>query len=142
MINDDEITQCLSEITELQKKFQKLCGKHIETEDNFTKSLLSEMYLFKAIEEIVELRKTFPSALNDSAKIQPKIDRNELLKEFCDVALFLLNFSILWKISLNEFIESLKLVQSNNFKKKIDSINEIKDEFLNYQSGGKSENEK
>lgn len=129
-MNEFELKPRLNQIIEKQKRFQKLCGKQIETEDNFTKSFLSEMYLFKAIEEVVELRKTFPSALNESAKIQPEIDRTELLKEFSDVLLFLMNFAILWKISDEELLNTIEFVQTNNFSKKLLALEAQKNEFI------------
>ncbi len=129
-MENPELRKRLNQIIEKQRRFQKLCGKQIDTKDSFTKSFLSEMYLFKAIEEVVELRKTFPSALNESAKIQPEIDRTELLKEYSDVILFLINFGILWGISDEELLGTIEMVQANNFRKKLDSIENQKNEFI------------
>src|SRR6478736_1147682 len=101
----------LEEIIAGQREFQALCEVDLGTIVAKDINELSERYLFKAIEEIIELRKTFPSELNQWAKNQGLEDREEILAEFSDVLLFLINFCLVRKISPNEVLESISQVQ-------------------------------
>jgi uncharacterized protein YabN with tetrapyrrole methylase and pyrophosphatase domain len=103
----------IDQLLEKQKEFQKLCKIDLEVEPYH----LSEGYLFKAIEEITELRKTFPSSFNKYEKVEKIVNRQRTLEEFCDVILFLMNFALVWKFTQEEVLEALKYVQRNNFHK-------------------------
>lgn len=109
-----------------QSEFQDLVGVKIDNLSSVERATLSEKYLFKAIEEIIELRKTFPSGFF-LEKNTPTFDRNALLREFVDAQLFLTNFGILWQISDEELSNTIDWVQNNNFtkmkKKAIDTYN-------------------
>lgn len=108
----------LDKIISLQKEFQRLAEVKIDTLVSNEINALSEMYLFKSIEEIVELRKTFPSELNKWSKNQPiEIDKQEVLAELSDVLLFIINFCIVRKITPVQVIETLSKVQEVNFRK-------------------------
>ncbi len=100
-----------------QIQFQTKVNLPIETTDEDEKYELGEIYLFKSIEEIVELRKEFPSIMNKYAKNQKKPDMEKILNEFSDVLFFLMNFAILWRITPEMMLEKMKEVQTNNFKK-------------------------
>jgi len=125
-----ELKERLETIIEKQRKFQRLCNKPIDSKDPFTQSLLSETYLFKLVEEVFELRKTFPSALNDSSKHQPEIIREELLKEGADVILFFINFCLVHEVQIEEFFDIIEKVQTNNFQKKFATIKELENEIF------------
>lgn len=99
-----------------QMEFQDLVGVKIDDLSELERSTLSEKYLFKAIEEIIELRKTFPSGFF-LEKNTPDFDRDALLREFVDAQLFLANFGILWKIDEEELSRTIDWVQNNNFTK-------------------------
>ena len=69
----------INKIIDRQRAFQALAEVKIDTLVAKDINGISEMYLFKAIEEIVELRKTFPSELNKWSKSQPaEQNRTEL----------------------------------------------------------------
>lgn len=107
----------LDEILKRQREFQKLCGINIDTILASEINSLSENFIFKAIEEMVELRKTFPSELNKWSKSRPLENRRETLDELSDSLLFLANFMLAKKISVPEMLESIQRVQRNNFIK-------------------------
>lgn len=107
-----------NEILDKQREFQRLCEVNIDTIVDRDINALSEMYLFKAIEEIIELRKTFPSELNRWSKSQPTVDdRERILAELADVHLFLSNFCLVRKISPDELNAAIRKVQENNFSR-------------------------
>ncbi len=112
----------LQQIIDRQRDFQELCGVNISTNDNHEKNLIAEVFLFKLIEEVVELRKTQPSALNSAAKTQPQINRQEMLNELADVCLFLINFTIIRDITTIELLNAIKSVQDNNFAHRIKKL--------------------
>jgi uracil-DNA glycosylase family 4 len=118
----------LAQILETQREFQKLAEVNIDTIVASEINALSEMYLFKAIEEIIELRKTFPSELNKWSKTQGDENLRDILSELSDVALFLMNFILARKISLDQLLEFLPVVQEHNFmklkRKKLDILND------------------
>jgi len=117
----------IKEILERQKSFQAFVGFPVETVVEHERNELSEKYLFKAIEEIIELRKEFPSAVNPWSKVQKNADKSRILEEFSDVILFLSNFMNVWKISPEELLTVIEQVQFENFKqvkaKKIRGLN-------------------
>lgn len=111
------MAKSLEEIISLQREFQLLCEVDIDTIVGSKINALSEMYLFKAVEEIVELRKEFPSELNVWAKNQGIEDPDGILLELSDVLLFLINFTLARKISLQDVLEKIAFVQDVNFSK-------------------------
>lgn len=100
-----------------QEEFQELCEVNIHTLVASEVNELSEMYLFKAIEEIVELRKTFPSELNKWSKNQGSEKSLEIMSELSDVALFLINFMLVRKIMPRDLLSAIEYVQGINFLK-------------------------
>lgn len=108
-----------------QKEFQRLMQLPIDSEDPETKNRLAEIYLFKLIEEVVELRKTQPSGLVIHKKT-PKIDRSEMLAETADVAMFLIDFMIVREITVFELMMKIKEKQSVNFAKRQSQLLEEK----------------
>lgn len=119
--------QRLEKIKERQHQFQKLVKFPIDTVLEQERNELAEKYIFKMIEEMIELRKEFPSAMNPWSKSQKKADRSRILEELSDVILFFINFMILWKISPEEILDMIEKVQENNYnsvkQKKMDIIN-------------------
>jgi uracil-DNA glycosylase family 4 len=88
---------------------------------------MSEKYVFKLIEEAVELRKEFPSVVNPWSKKQKLADLQRVKEEFSDVLLFALNIAIVWRFKPEDVIKELIEVQHNNFlnlkKKKMEFLN-------------------
>ena len=98
-----------------QRAFQKLCGVPIDDLERADE--LAETFLYKAIEECIELRKTNPSGLMRYSKTQPgEINRDDMLGELSDVVLFLINFMIVRKITFEELMNNMLKIQENNFK--------------------------
>lgn len=100
-----------------QAEFQSYYGIDMSSLSTEDKLRLTEIYSYKAGDELGELRRTVPSFLNKYAKHQPEPDRAELLKEFVDVILFMVNIAMVWNIDLGEFIKAVHDVQDNNFIK-------------------------
>lgn len=118
----------LQQLIDNQIRFQKLVGFPIDTNLESERNELAEIYVFKMIEEAVELRKEFPSVMNRWSKKQKPADINRIQEEFCDVVFFLMNFMIVFKLTPDEVIEKLLEVQKNNFNKikgkMMDSLNQ------------------
>lgn len=110
-INIDKI----KEIVERQREFQKEVGFPIDSVRESDRNEMAEKYLFKAIEEIIELRKEFPSAVNPWSKEQKVADLTRIREEFSDVLLFLINFMIVWRLSPEEILSQLEINQDMNF---------------------------
>lgn len=110
-----EISFTLKSILENQVMYQKLMDIDISSKDPEVMSRLSEVFLFKMIEEAVELRKTIPSSMNKWEKNKPEVSRERILDESSDVLLFFLNFLILWDISPINLFNNVRKVQINNF---------------------------
>lgn len=107
----------LNDIIKGQEAFQELCEVNIKTIVAKDINEHSERYLFKAIEEIIELRKTFPSELNQWAKNQGSENKQEIKEELADTMMFLINFCLVRRISPQELLETMALVQEVNFNK-------------------------
>ena len=104
------------QIINLQRTFQEHCGLPINgTEEE--RNQLAETYLYKCIDEIIELKDTFPSSLNKYRKNQPVENRDEMRKELCDVILWLINFCLAKKIDISELDIELVSTINNNFNK-------------------------
>lgn len=121
----------MNDIIEKQKQFQKLVGFPIDSLQEKDRNELSEIYLFKMIEEIIELRKEIPSVMNPWSKTNGNAEKTKVLDELSDVILFLLNFCITWRLSKDEILEALHKVQNNNFiKVKEKKMNLLNQELL------------
>lgn len=129
----------LKNLRDRQADFQRMVGAPIDSKLEKDRNQLSETYVFKGMEEMVELRKTFPSALNPDEKNRATVEKETVLFEFCDVIHFLINLSIVWKFSFEEILESLEKVQDNNYAKiKAKKMAQLTDLILrqpNYKTG-------
>lgn len=98
-----------------QREFQYLANVPI---DDINKAdELAEVFIYKAIEECTELKRTQPAALMKYAKTQIKqIDRKDMLHELSDIVLFLINFMIVRQITFEQLFAAMLMVQKNNFK--------------------------
>lgn len=105
----------MDEIFQRQREFQETTNVGID--DSSKKDFLSEVFLFKAIEEIIELRKEFPSGLNKNSKTMKEADDNRIYEELSDVLLFLVNFMIVRGLDVNTLYDKIGEVQNNNFDK-------------------------
>ena len=106
----------MHEILQKQKIFQRAVGFPIDSLRSVDRNEMSEKYIFKAIEELIELRKEFPSTMNPWSKTQNAPDRGRILEEFSDVLLFLTNFALVWRIDINELILQIEKTQTKNFE--------------------------
>jgi NTP pyrophosphatase (non-canonical NTP hydrolase) len=77
---------------------------------------MAEKYLFKLIEEAIEVRKEFPSVMNPFAKNQKDPSLIRIQEELSDVFLFFINLLIVWDIDFEKFIDSTLVVQDINYK--------------------------
>jgi uracil-DNA glycosylase family 4 len=128
----------IEKILERQLKFQKMVNLPVDSHELETQCKLSEIYIFKMIEEAVELRKEFPSMLNAWSKVQKTPDISRIKEEMCDVFLFFVNIMLTWKVSLDDLIEVLNSVQKNNFiKVKEKKINVLNNRILSLKSKNK-----
>lgn len=100
-----------------QVEFQKLVGIDFLELDEDRKDELAEGHLFKAIEEIVELLKTQPSAINKYSKTRPEVNENRMLDELSDVILFLINFCIFRGLNPEKVLKAIVIKQGLNFLK-------------------------
>jgi uracil-DNA glycosylase family 4 len=108
----------LKTIMRLQAEFQTAVDINIDSKVETERNKMAETFLFKAIEECVELRKTFPSALNPWAKSQPeKVVREDMLGELSDTLLFLINFMLVFRLQPEEILETMRWKQHINFTK-------------------------
>jgi NTP pyrophosphatase (non-canonical NTP hydrolase) len=108
-------------ISSKQKEFQRQVGFPVDSVLASDRNEMSEKYLFKAIEEIVELRKEFPSVMNPWAKTQKDENLDDIKSELSDVFLFLINFMNAWGISedeLHDAIETKQTINYNSIKRK------------------------
>lgn len=117
----------MNDIRKKQIEFQRLLGYPVDSLVDSDRNEMAEKYLFKAIEEIIELRREFPSVVNPWSKHQKEANIERVKEEFADVLLFLMNFANVWKLSDEDIIDTIKKVQINNFNK----IKEAKLEKLN-----------
>lgn len=129
----------LNEIIAKQRDFQKMVGFPIDTNVESVRNEVAEKYIFKMIEEAVELRREFPSVMNPWSKHQKPADMQRIKEEFCDVLLFLMNFMIAFKLSPDEVLEEIHKVQHHNFEKikgqMMDQLNQDITKVQNHVSG-------
>ena len=118
----------MDQLIERQREFQRFVGFPIDSILESDRNEMSEKYIFKMIEEAVELRREFPSSINPWSKHQKTADLNRIKEEMSDVFLFFTNLLLVWKIDFADFLDSARLVQERNFlkikKKKMDFLNE------------------
>ena len=100
-----------------QIEFEKTIGVPINTILEKERNEMSEMFLFKLIEEAVETRREFPSVMNKWAKTQKSADPARISEELSDVFLFFFNLLIVWRIDWADFLEQVKKTQFENFTK-------------------------
>lgn len=112
------LQEAVLEIVRRQRNFQHLAKIPIDSNDQEVKIYWTEVFLLKAIEELVEFRKTMPSSLNKVEKNVPVLDRRRMQEEFSDVLLFLINIGIIWDFfDDTQLWEILMDVQAFNFNK-------------------------
>lgn len=116
-VKNEKTLNWAERITKNQLDFQKLAEIPIDSEDLAVKLDLTEGFILKAVEELVELRKTMPSSFNKYAKTQPEINLKRTMEELCDVQLFLINIGLVWGFTLDEMLSTISYVQANNFIK-------------------------
>lgn len=105
------------QISDRQKDFQRVVGFPIDSLSARDRDEMSEKYLFKAIEEIVELRKEFPSVMNPWSRTQRQIENLDAIKdELADVMLFLVNFINVWGIDEDALWDALLAKQERNYE--------------------------
>lgn len=112
----------LDTIIYFQKEFQRLLGIPVDSLAESDILQMAELHCFKAIEEIIELRKTFPSTLNKHEKNKAAINRDNILAELCDSLMYHINFASVWGFTPDEVISKLGAVQLNNFIKAKEKI--------------------
>ena len=117
----------IEKIIQRQKEFQRFIGFPIDSNLEKDRNELSEKYLFKMIEEAIELRKEFPSIMNPWSKKQKEADMTRILEEMSDVFLFFVNLLVTWRVTAWELFEVVKKVQDNNLQK----VKEKKMKMLN-----------
>jgi NTP pyrophosphatase (non-canonical NTP hydrolase) len=110
------MSEKFKQISDTQHDFQKLVGFPVDSMTARDRDEMSEKYLFKAIEEIIELRKEFPSVMNPWSRTQRRIeDLHDIKMELADVFLFLINFVNVWGISEDELWDALIEKQQHNY---------------------------
>lgn len=129
----------INKIIERQKDFQRIVGFPIDSNLESDRNEMSEKYVFKLIEEAIELRKEFPSVMNPWSKKQKEVDLLRVKEEMSDVLLFFVNLLITWKFSFDEILDVIVKVQENNFskvaEKKLKMLNEQILNIPGYTSG-------
>lgn len=105
----------IDRIRQTQLEFQRAMGFPVDTISAKERNEVAEKYLFKLIEEVVELRKEFPSVMNPWSKTQKDEDLTRIKEELSDVILFILNFINIWRFSTDEVVEAIEQVQIGNF---------------------------
>jgi NTP pyrophosphatase (non-canonical NTP hydrolase) len=119
----------LRELIANQVKFQRMAGV-IDVEDASHRERLaaSEFFVYKAMEELFELRRTFPSTMNRWAKNQPGIDKTQMKMELSDALLFLINFTVVNDIEVEEVLDMMMCVQQTNFLKLREKLRKLADD--------------
>jgi uracil-DNA glycosylase family 4 len=129
----------LQVLIDKQKDFQKLVGFPIDSVREIDRNEMSEKYIFKTIEELIELRKEFPSVVNPWSKQQKMSDGRRIREELADVLLFIVNFCIVWRLKPEDILERLEETQRHNFNgvksKKMNHLNESILSIPSYTSG-------
>ncbi len=122
-----EFFEFMNKILGRQKEFQRLYGIDLDTVDQRQKNLLAEAYLYRAAEEVFELRRTQPEGVL-GRKTKQCENRRVMIHELIDILLFLANFQLTREITWEEIIEELPQVQRNNFEKRLQQLREEQQE--------------
>ena len=129
----------LQKIKERQIEFQRLVGFPIDSKLETDRNELSEKYVFKLIEEAIELRKEFPSIMNPWSKKNKPADLSRIKEEMSDVLLFFINLLITWRIDFEDLLKVAQGVQDVNFykvkEKKLAMLNQRILDIPGYTSG-------
>lgn len=125
------MSNLLEEISLLQSKqksFQKFVGAEIDSNVEEERLRLIEIYIYKLIEEGIELRKEFPSMLNIWSKQQKYYELPKVKGEMCDILLFFINICCALDIPFEDMIRHCTQIQANNFavlkRKKMKILND------------------
>ena len=120
------------DILKKQREFEELVGVPINTVLEKERNEMSEMFIFKSIEELIEARKEFPSVLNQWSKHNKESNPTRVKEELADAFLFISNLLLAWHISWDDFLTQVRKTQQNNYsrvkEKKLKALNE---EILN-----------
>lgn len=129
----------MKDILEKQKGFERLVGVPIDTILEKERNQMSEMFVYKAIEELIEVRREFPSVLNEWSKSNKDANAPRVKEELADAFLFLSNLLLAWHISWDDFLRQVIITQKNNFTKvKMKKMRILNEEMLNipgYKTG-------
>jgi hypothetical protein len=102
---------------ERQAKFQRMADV-VDVEDMGQADVYrcNEFFTYKAIEELVEVRRRSPSVLNRWEKNTKKYDRKGLLMELCDSLLYHINICLVNGFTADEVLTMMAAVQAGNFE--------------------------
>lgn len=129
----------IEDIYQRQYSFQKFIDFPVDSNLEDDRNEMSEKFVFKLIEESIELRKEFPSMMNPWSKSQKQPDLIRIKEELSDVFLFFINFLMVWKIDFGDFTNFVKTIQDRNFQKikekKMKSLNDKILSIPGYTSG-------
>lgn len=122
------LVETIERLQEKQKQFQKFVGAEIDSNIEEERLKLIEIYIYKLIEEGIELRKEFPSMLNIWSKQQKYYEMPKVKGEMCDILLFFINICCALDISFEDMIHHCIQIQANNFavlkRKKMKILND------------------
>lgn len=122
----------MKDILQKQLAFEKVIGVPIETLLETERNQMSEIFIFKMIEEAIEARKEFPSVMNKWSKSQKNADISRVQEELSDVFVFFLNLLLVWHIDWDDFLDIVRCTQQNNFTKiKEKKLKMYNEELLN-----------
>lgn len=120
------------EILKKQQEFERLVGVPIDTILEKERNQMSEMFIYKAIEELVEARREFPSVLNEWSKSNKEANNQRVKEELSDAFLFISNLLLAWHIPWDDFLIQVRSTQENNFTKiKEKKMKRLNEEILN-----------
>ena len=129
----------LENLIQKQIEFEKFVSFPIDSILESDRNKLSEIFIFKLIEELIELRKEAPSVMNPWSKSNKPANLLRIREELSDVSLFFLNLLITWRISPLDLLSQTEITQQNNFDKvKEKKLNQLNAEILaipGYTSG-------
>lgn len=107
----------MKDILKKQIEFEEAIGVPIHTILEKERNQLSEVFIFKLIEEAIETRREFPSAMNEWSKSQTAADVTRVQEELSDVFIFFLNVLLTWRIDWSDFLQQVRDTQYKNFTK-------------------------
>lgn len=112
-----DLRKRLEQIFENQRILQRTHGFPIDSINPADKDRMAEIYIYKMVEECIELRRTQPSSLIPMSKSQPEIDRTAMISEGVDIQLYFINWMIARGVTPDELLDQLDAVQANNLAK-------------------------